>query len=250
LASHTTQARRDGDGYIIDGTKIWTTRAHVSDMMVALLRTSSEGKPREGLSMFAIPMASNGVTVRPILSITGDHELNQVFFDDVRIPEAARLGEEGQGWEIARYLLEFERGGGLYAARHRASLSRVRRAIDAARPGLLDQDWAARRFAEVVAAVDSFEQLEFSTLGNLEPGESAGNLSSVLKLRSSRLKQEIGEMAIELLGSAGADRERCAGLVATVVADHLEARATTIFGGASEVQLDIIARSLLVGGAI
>lgn len=248
LASLTTHARRDCDGYIINGTKIWTTRAHVADMMFALLRTSNEGKAREGLSMFLIPMGSHGMTVRPILSITGDHELNQVFFDDVRVGASARLGDEGEGWEIARYLLDFERGGGLFSARHRSSLGRVRRAVDAARPGLFNRDWATRRFAEVAAAVDSFELLEFSVLGGLEPGKSAGSLSSVLKLRSSRLKQEIGEMAVELLGSAGADR--MLGRVATIVADHLEARATTIFGGASEVQLDIIARSLIAGAAI
>lgn len=250
LASLKTNARRDGDFYIVNGTKIWTTRAHAAEMMFALLRTGGGDKSRDGLSMFLIPMDSPGLTVRPILSITGDHELNQVFFDDLRVDASALLGKEGQGWEIARYLLDFERGGGLFSARHRSSLGRVRRAIDAVRPGLLDQDWSSRRFAEVAAAVDAFELLEFDVLGGLEPGNSAGDMASVLKLRSSRVKQEIGDLAVELLGAAGADRDRTEGLVGIVVADHLEARATTIFGGASEVQLDIIARSLLAGGAI
>ena len=112
LASLQTRAVRDGDDYVINGSKIWTTNAHNSNYLFLLVRTSTEGKPQRGISFLVTPMDVPGLTHRPIISTSGEHELNQLFFDNVRIPVANRMGEENDGWSVAKYLLEFERGGG------------------------------------------------------------------------------------------------------------------------------------------
>ena len=112
LASLQTRAVRDGDDYVVDGSKLWTTHAHYANWIFLLVRTSTEGKPQAGISFLVCPMDTPGITVRPILSMSGEHEVNQVYFDGVRIPVANRMGEENQGWTVAKYLLEFERGGG------------------------------------------------------------------------------------------------------------------------------------------
>jgi alkylation response protein AidB-like acyl-CoA dehydrogenase len=111
LASLQTRAVRDGDDYVINGTKLWTTHAHYANWIFMLVRTSSEGRPQQGISFVVAPMATPGISVRPIRSISGEHEVNQVFLDDVRVPVANRFGKENEGWAVAKYLLEFERGG-------------------------------------------------------------------------------------------------------------------------------------------
>ena len=122
LASLKTRAVRDGDDYIINGTKIWTTHAHHANRMFALVRTNDTPRQQDGISFILIDMKSKGITTRPILTIGGDHEVNQVFFDDVRVPVANRVGEEGKGWTYGKYLLEFERGSGIASAKLREAL--------------------------------------------------------------------------------------------------------------------------------
>ena len=119
---------RDGDDYIINGTKIWTTHAHHANRMFALVRTSDGPRQQDGISFILIDMKTPGITTRPILTIGGDHEVNQVFFDDVRVPVANRVGEEGKGWTYGKYLLEFERGSGIASAKLREGLQRHHRA--------------------------------------------------------------------------------------------------------------------------
>ena len=111
LASLQLRAVPDGDDYVLNGSKIWTTHAHFANRMFCLVRTSSEGKPQAGISFLLLDMASPGITVKPIRTLGGDHEFNQVFFDDVRVPQANRLGAENEGWSVAKHLLTFERGG-------------------------------------------------------------------------------------------------------------------------------------------
>lgn len=111
VASLQLRAARDGDDYILNGSKIWTTHAHFANRMFALVRTSSDGKPQAGISFLLLDMATPGITIEPIRTLAGDHELNQVFFDDVRVPQANRLGAENEGWSVAKQLLTFERGG-------------------------------------------------------------------------------------------------------------------------------------------
>ncbi len=256
LASLQCRAVRDGDEYVINGTKIWTTHAHFANRMFALVRTSTQGKQQEGISFVLLDMDTPGLTVRPIRSIAGEHEVNQIFFDDVRIPAANLVGKENDGWTVAKYLLEFERGGGLFSGRHRSNLSRIRRICDVLEErgvSILASPLKRAKFAEVTASLDVYEMLELSVIRDLAPGESIGAVASVLKLQSARMKQEIGMLGIDLLGPYALEwwpevpEEMEAGeiLLHTPTMDYLNGRAHSIFGGAQEVQLTLISRSVL-----
>jgi len=246
LASLSLRARRDGDDYILDGTKIWTSYAHHANRMFALVRTGHEGKKQQGISFLLIDMSLPGISVRPIATIGGDHEVNEVHFDGVRVPQSERVGDENGGWECAKYLLEFERGAGIFSPRLRAQLKRVAEAVGT--PGAATEEWM-RRFGQVSADVDTFEWLELRTMGALAPGANPGPVSSILKLRASRLKQTIAELGVDALGgdslrwrSNPLDQRNNA---STLVPEYCNSRAYTIFGGAAEIQLGLIARTLL-----
>ncbi len=142
LASLKTRAVKDGDDYVINGSKIWTTHAHFADWMFALVRTSTEGKPQQGISFVLIPMDTPGIEIRPLITLGGHHEVNQVFLTDVRVPQANRVGEENDGWTVAKYLLEFERGGNFYTGRINVNLARLRKL---ARENGCDQDPAFKK---------------------------------------------------------------------------------------------------------
>ena len=252
LAALQLRARRDGEHYVLDGTKIWTTHAHHANRMFALVRTSNEGKRQQGISFLLIDMHTPGITVRPIHTIGGDHDVNEVHFDGVRVPVANRVGEENAGWECARYLLEFERGAGIFSPRLRAQLKRVAQALHTPAAGQPLPADLLRRLGEVVADLDTFEWLEMRTMASLAPGERPGPASSVLKLRASRLKQAIAELGVAALGpaalrwrSAAPDGGVDQGLAEILVPEHCNSRAFTIFGGAAEIQLGLIARTVL-----
>ena len=126
LSSLKTAAVKDGDDYIVNGSKIWTTHAQFADHIFCLVRTDNSGRPQQGITFLLIPMATPGVSVEPIITLAADHEVNQVFFDDVRVPQANRVGPEHDGWNVAKYLLEFERGGGGAAVRLQVSLDHLK----------------------------------------------------------------------------------------------------------------------------
>lgn len=239
LASLSTRAVRDGDDFIVNGAKIWTTHAHYANWMFALVRTSDGARRQEGISVLAIDMALPGVEVHPIISIGGDHDVNQVFLADVRVPASCLIGAEGEGWTCAKYLLEFERGTGLFSSRLRWALGRVEQVIGSDR---LDHEGRVR-LGKLSFEIDAFEMLELMTLGTLGPGEAPGPASSMLKLRASRLKQAVARLAMDLMGPAALQRSG-EGLGPILVTDYLNSRAATVFGGTSEVQLGIIARTL------
>jgi len=253
LAALSLRARKDGQDYVLDGSKIWTTHAHHANRMFALVRTSDDGKRQQGISFLLIDMGTPGVTVRPIRTIGGDHDVNEVHFDSVRVPQANRVGEENAGWECAKYLLEFERGAGIFSPRLRAQLIKVAQALKA---GAAHADaHLMRSFGEVCADLDTFEWLEMRTMASLAPGERPGPAASVLKLRASRLKQAIGALGVEALGldavrwreEPASPRAEAAqeGLPSLLVPEYCNSRAFTIFGGAQEIQLGLIARQLL-----
>jgi len=246
LAALQLRAERDGDDYVLNGTKIWTTHAHHANRMFALVRTSSEGKRQQGISFLLIEMALPGITVRPIATIGGDHDVNEVHFENVRVPQSERVGVENAGWECAKYLLEFERGAGIFSPRLRSQLRRVADVL-AARDDVPDA--LAQRFGEVVADIDTFEWLELRTMGGIAPGATPGPVSSILKLRASRLKQAIAELGVDALGTTGlrwrSDPADSALRPSVLVPEHCNSRAFTIFGGAAEVQLGLIARTVL-----
>jgi acyl-CoA dehydrogenase len=254
LASLKLRAARDGDDYVLNGSKIWTTHAHYANWMIALVRSADTPKPQQGISCLMVPMDSPGISVRPINTIGGDHEVNQVFFDDVRVPVGNRMGAEGEGWAVAKYLLEFERGGGMAASGLRRSfagvLARVRDR------GLAEDPDVALGVAELGVDIDTFEMLELRTMSSLTSGANPGAMASVLKLRSSQLQQAISELALQVEGegalrwekrrplhevSEGAEEDA----VLPVMSRYLNNRANTIFGGSSEVQRTVIAKAML-----
>jgi len=247
LAALSTRAVRDGDDYVVNGTKIWTTNGHFAHYMAALVRTGPGGGRREGISFLLIDMRSAGITIRPITTIGGDHELNQIFFDDVRVPAANRVGEDGQGWEIARFMLEYERGGDIMSAGHRRLMVELRD-IALARE-LDDPDSFWRAFALLAIDIDTLEMLELRNL--LECADRSSAAASILKLRASEIQQAVTELGLRVLGAdalrwegrrplhgqPGARSEH--GLVSR----YLNSRANTIFGGSREIQKTLIARS-------
>ncbi len=254
LASLKTRARREGDHYIVNGSKIWTTHAHHANMMFALLRTSDEGRKQDGISFVLIDMKSPGISIRPILTIGGDHEVNQVFFDDVRVPVSNRIGEEGKGWTYGKYLLEFERGGGVASARMRAMLRECEEI--ARRTGTLTED-LARRIADVDIDIDSMETTELRVMSALSSGQNPGAVSSLIKLRMSEIHQAVTRVGVDALGLDALVVEPRRPFYAlneptlltedelVVTPEYLNGRAFTIFGGTSEVQRDIIAKAML-----
>jgi acyl-CoA dehydrogenase len=248
LASLQTVAYGDGNDYIVNGTKIWTTFAHLANRIFCLVRTDRAVKPQRGISFLLIDMASPGITIRPIVNIAGDHEFNQVFFDNVRVPKANRVGEEGQGWTVAKYLLEFERGA-TYSAGLWAQLDRIKRLTR-----FIPVDDAAIRTRIAKAEIDilAVEMSERRTISALSLGDSPGASASMLKLQGSELSQRLEEVAIDAIGGRIAmlpagDGLSCADSAeaSVIMARYLYGRAVTIFGGTSEVQRNILARGVL-----
>ncbi|TNF84974.1 MAG: acyl-CoA dehydrogenase, partial [Gammaproteobacteria bacterium] len=181
LASLSLAARREGEHYVLNGTKIWTTHAHFANRMFALVRTTVGDKPQHGITFLLLDMDSPGITVKPIVFASGTHEVNQVFFDDVRVPIVNRVGEEDQGWTVAKYLLEFERGGGGTAA-HRSALTRVRRLAEAIPVGegsLMEDADFKLKVDETAVQLEANQFTEFRIMAALSKGQNPGPESSI-----------------------------------------------------------------------
>jgi acyl-CoA dehydrogenase len=258
LSSLKTRAVRDGDHYVVNGTKIWTTHAHHANRMFALVRTSDEPRQQDGISFILIDMKSPGITIRPILTIGGDHEVNQVFFDDVRVPVTDLVGEEGKGWTYGKYLLEFERGAGIASARLREALNTVSKLADSEMTGrAIDDPDIALRLSEVEIDIDALEMTELRVLSAMQNGQNPGAVSSLLKLRVSEIHQAVTRLGVEVIGNDGLAVEPMRPLhtlnhkpaipepLLVVMPKHLNGRAYTIFGGTSEIQRDIISKLVL-----
>ncbi|GAB5451931.1 MAG: acyl-CoA dehydrogenase family protein [Halioglobus sp.] len=255
LASLKLKAERDGEHYIVNGSKIWTTHAHLADHIFCLVRTNSEGKPQAGISFLLIDMNTSGVTVEPIITMAGDHEVNQVFFDDVRVPVSNRIGEENQGWRYAKYLLEFERGGGFSAHRIHHEISNLKRLMNEARqdnPAFDSDGTVARRLARVEIDLKALEITELRLLSSLNDGGNPGPESSILKVTTVRLEQAVNELMVDVLGYTGFEMNPVEGgnpvrddYTSSVVPRYLNNRAASIFGGSQEIQRNIIAKMVL-----
>ncbi len=257
LASLQCRAVRDGDHYVITGSKIWTTHAHWSNRIFCLVRTNTEGKPQAGISFLVFDMDLPGITVRPIITLAGDHEVNEVFFDQVRVPVTALVGKENEGWGVAKFLLGHERGG-QYAPRLRRRWSRLRTMADDRGlncPG----DPIRTRLASLAAAIDALEATEHSIVSKLSRGENPGAASSMLKLQGTELLQLVDEAALDVAGAYAAPDQSGAlhaldlqsGVgptdAMTATALYLNDRAATIYAGSSEVQRNIISGLILKG---
>jgi acyl-CoA dehydrogenase len=253
LASLKTRAESDGDAYVVNGQKIWTTMAHRANRLFALVRTSNVGKRQDGITFLLFDMDMPGISVRPIIGTGGDHEFNEVFFSDVRVPKANRIGEENKGWEIAKYLLEFERGGRVLAGQVRALFARLVRLIAARCPN--DRD-IRTRLAEIGTDLDAMEMIDISVLSTLQAGGNPGPISSLLKLRWSEIRQAIAELAVDAIGAEALrwlpERPFYETLqlppeeeeIAAAAPRYLNSRAFSIMGGTSEVQTNILAKTL------
>jgi acyl-CoA dehydrogenase len=251
LAALTTRAVRDGDDYLVTGAKIWTTGAHLSNWMFALVRTNDGGRKQAGLSFLLIDMASPGISVSPIVDIAGQHELNQVYFDAVRVPAANRVGEENEGWAVAKRLMQLARSNNTPAAVVRRSLNRVRRAVLSQAPADAS---ARRRLAELEIALESFAVAELASLPDGRPDPSAGSVASMLKLIGTELNQKVSDLGLEV-GCVGGAPHWAAGVLEDpqleaarlFMAKHLAGRASTIYSGSSETQRNVIFRERLDG---
>ncbi len=253
LASLQLRAVSDGDHYVLDGSKIWTTHAHHANRMFCLVRTSTEGKAQQGITFLLLEMNSPGISVKPIITLAGEHEVNQVFFDGVRVPKANRIGQENQGWTVAKYLLEFERGGGSAPGLF-VGLERAQAIADAADG---DDRWHRRRLAEAEISVAAIDMSERRVLSELASGKNPGPASSMLKINGTEAMQRIDEISVAALGDYAHVEQVDArepgsnvppvgpeeGLVA--MPRYLNNRAASIYGGSNEIQRDIIARLVL-----
>ncbi|MEI7714635.1 MAG: acyl-CoA dehydrogenase family protein [Mycobacterium sp.] len=247
LASLRTTAVRDGDSYVVNGQKTWTTLGQYADWIFCLVRTDPQAPKRQaGISFLLFDMATPGITLRPIKTIDGGHEVNEVFFSDVRVPANQLVGQENQGWSYAKFLLSNERTGIAGVGRTKVRLAEVKKRAHAT--GLLDDPLFAARLAEAeneLLALDLTQSRVVSDSADGEPNPA----SSVLKLRGSQLQQLATELMVEVAGpdalpANGADI--ASPTWAQSSAPHyLNYRKTSIYGGSNEVQRNIIASTIL-----
>ena len=240
LASLTLKAERDGDCYVLNGSKIWTTHAHFSNRMFCLVRTDRSGKPQQGISFLLFDLDLPGIEVSPIISISGDHELNQVFFNNVRVPVAGLIGQENDGWTVAKYLLRHERSS-MWSPLLRARLERIKAQSAGCDPAL------QLRIARAEMRLSALEVSELRMLFEEMDETRSSLMSSISKVSGTELRQEITELGVSLAGRDAIrmpDRPEQTGR-GVAVATYLNDRAASIYAGANEVQRDIIAKIML-----
>ena len=252
LASLSCAAAADGDDYVVNGSKIWTTYAHWASHMFCLVRTERTGRKQEGISFLLIEMDRPGIEVRPIVSIDGKHHLNQVFLSDVRVPRSNLVGAPGQGWEIAKYLLTHERTSIAGVAESKAALANLLRAAGqrgwGGRP--LREDAAmSLRLARAEIDLTALEYTNLRVLSSTAAGKAPGPESSLLKLMGTAVQQTLAELALEV-GAEQAWPWHPEGPLARsdhahAMERHAFARACTIYGGSDEVQKSVLAKSML-----
>ncbi|MCP5181820.1 MAG: acyl-CoA dehydrogenase family protein [Pseudomonadales bacterium] len=261
LASLKTRAERDGDDYIVNGTKIWTTHAHFADHIFCLVRTNPQGKPQQGISFLLFRMDTPGVRVEPIITLAGDHEVNQVFLDNVRVPVANRVGAENQGWTVAKHLLEYERGGGGVAAGLKIALNELKAVASEGINGqapLMADTLFAKRLRQLEVNFQALEFMELANLARLVSGEHPGSgASSQFKIASVDVEQTINTLRLEAVDYYAVPNhtlvslnehagERIGPAPAEMAgADYLSSRAASIYGGSHQVQRNIIAKAVL-----
>ena len=260
LASLQTKAVRDGDDYVVNGQKIWTSQAHRADWIFCLVRTNPDVKKQEGITFLLIDMKTEGVTVKPIISMDGRHYLNEVFFDDVRVPVSNRIAEEDKGWTYAKYLLGHERAGIAQVAKHKRTIERAREiaAQERSDGSVLSNDPAFQaRLMHVEVSLRALEITNLRMQANISAGKSPGDQSSTLKISGTQIEQELNEILVQALGYYGLpystdqfrpdSNEPPIGpdYATGLMADRLLRRAASIYGGSNEIQKNIIAKRIL-----
>ncbi|SPA23067.1 Acyl-CoA dehydrogenase, C-terminal:Acyl-CoA dehydrogenase, central region [Cupriavidus taiwanensis] len=240
LASLKTRAERTADGYLVSGQKIWTSQAHYSDWIFCLVRTDpGAARPQAGISFLLIDLKSPGITVRPIVSIDGRHSLNEVFFDNVRVPAENLVGQENRGWDYAKFLLGHERAyiAGIGRSKERVAYARaVLAEMEAAgRPADALAPWRGR-IAMIEADLHALEVTQLRMHG----GHADMKLSPMLKARGSEIFQAITDVICRMRGAAALRAD-----TGTLAKSYLYSRAVSVFGGSTEVQKNILSATLL-----
>ena len=246
LASLSTRARRQGDSFIINGQKIWTTGGHHADFMFALVRTNPDAADRrQGISMILIDMTSKGIRRRPIRTIAGEEEFAEVFFDDVEVPAANIVLGVDQGWMLANTLLEAERMMSSSPQKVIVMLDRVKRV--ALQTGACEDPAFRDRLASAYIDALSFQAMFTSVLDSMRAGERAGPRASILKILNAEVSQALGDLMLEASGSLGMALEpmMAGGRRVSVGLSFLQVRRQTIYGGTSEIQRNILAKRVL-----
>ena len=262
LASLKTKADRDGDDYVVNGTKTWTTLGHVADWIFCLVRTSSDvARRQEGISFLLIDMSTPGVTVKPIITIEGDREVNEVHFDDVRVPVENLVGDEGKGWTYGKVLLQHERTNTAGPARSRYRLNRLRekasQSVHDAAPFLTDHNFA-RKLATAEIELKALEYTSLRTLAAVATGKAPGPESSILKIMGTELEQSLDALFVEAAGYYAlpyvpeqyvvdfSDEDRIGhGAETKTSLRYFNNRKATIYAGSNEIQKNIIAKHVL-----
>lgn len=256
LASLRTKAVRNGDHYVVDGHKTWTTLAQHADWIFCLVRTDPDAKAQAGISFLLIDMRSPGVTVRPIITIDGSHEINDVFLDNVHVPAENLIGEENKGWTYAKFLLGNERTSMAGTGRSKRSLALLKNIIGSEVP---PDDPAAAQYAIDLAKLEidlmALEATELRIVAQLSRGKDPGPAASLLKIRGTEIAQRVNDLRHRAVGGYGLSlREHPTSqnmfvpgpkYAHTAAEKYLNTRKLSIYGGSNEIQRNIIARSVL-----
>ncbi|MBK4733102.1 acyl-CoA dehydrogenase family protein [Noviherbaspirillum pedocola] len=260
LASLKCRAVREGDHYVVNGQKTWTTLGQYADWIFCLVRTDSEVKPQQGISFLLIDMKTPGITVRPIITMDGAHEVNEVWFEDVRVPVENRIGEENRGWTYAKFLLGHERtniaGIGI-AKRELARLKRIAREETKNGKPLLQDPLFGARVAQVEIDLTALEITNLRVLSAEAERRAPGPEASILKIKGTEIQQAITELLVQAVGpyalqlrreamAAGYQGDFIGPEYATpLAAGYLNMRKLSIYGGSNEIQKNIISQMIL-----
>ncbi len=260
LASVSTRAVQEDDHYIVNGQKTWTTLAQHADWIFALVRTDPEVKAQKGISFLLIDMKSPGITVRPIIMLDGGHEVNEVFFDNVKVPVANRVGEENKGWTYAKYLLGHERTNIAEVGRCKTDLLSLKKLAANARDGersLLENPRFADKVAQAEIDLMALEITNLRVMAMAEKNSAPGPEASLLKIKGSELQQTLSELMMETAGWYGLPYQPDAlnadfdGAVAgpdaclPLSGHYFNTRKVSIYGGSNEIQKNIVSRMIL-----
>ena len=258
LASLSMRAVRDGGHYIVNGSKIWTTLAQHADWIFCLVRTETTQIKQEGISFLLIDMNTPGIEVKPIITVDGSHEVNMVYFDNVEVPSENLVGEEGQGWNIAKFLLAHERSGIAGIAALKRELSRLKdisSEIPLGEGTLLEDPQFRNKIEETEIELTATEFTELRTLAAMSQGGSPGAESSILKIKGTELQQTISELFVEMLAyyghpfylehEIGSNETVGPDYAAPVMPHYLNYRKVSIYGGSNEIQRNVISKAIL-----
>ncbi|MFM1979107.1 MAG: hypothetical protein RLZ68_372 [Pseudomonadota bacterium] len=261
LASVKCKAERQGNQYIVNGQKTWTTLGQYGEWIFCLVRTSSEGKPQTGISFLLIDMKSPGVSVRPIIMLDGGHEVNEVWFDNVAVPAENLIGEENKGWTYAKHLLSHERTNIADVNRAKRELERLKRIAKA--EGVYDpavDGPSAGRFRDEIAKLEvdvvALEMMVLRVLAAEKSGKNSLDIAGLLKIRGSEIQQRYSELMMLAAGpnalplireamEAGWQGDQATALCAPLASTYFNMRKTTIYGGSNEVQRNIVSQVVL-----